>query len=77
MNCNPGKRIVGERKRKQSGHTVNEDGEPQEGKVSLPFNGVPADVWITFSQEHRAALEATACQVGDHLHIEHKHLNIL
>lgn len=58
-----------ERKRQRIGHTVDEDGKPQEGKVTLPLDGVPADVWITFSQEHRTTLETTACEVGDHLQV--------
>lgn len=42
-------------------HTVDKDSKPQKGQVTLPLDGVPADVWITFSQEHRTTLETTAC----------------
>lgn len=51
------------------GHTVDKDSEAQEGEVALPFDGVPADIGVAFSQQHGAALEAAACQVGDHLQV--------
>lgn len=47
--------------------TVDKDGEAQEGEVALPFDGVPADIGVAFSQEHGAALETAARQVSDHL----------
>lgn len=50
-------------------HTVDKDSEAQEGKVPLPFDGVPADVGVALHQKHGAALEATACQIGDHLQV--------
>lgn len=50
--------------------TIAEDGEPQEGEVALSLYGVPAQVWVTFSKQHGTALEATACQVCDHLHTQ-------
>lgn len=52
-----------------TGHTVDKDSEAQEGKVPLPFDGVPADVGVALHQKHGAALEATACQIGDHLQV--------
>lgn len=45
----------------QYSYTINEDSKPQEGKVTLSLNGIPANVGITFSQEHRTTLETTAC----------------
>lgn len=60
------------RTRKRRRRTVDEDGESQEGKVALPFDGVPANVWIAFSQEHWTALEPTACQICNHLRVQHR-----
>lgn len=51
------------------GHTVDKDSKAQEGEVALPFDGVPADIGVAFSQQYGAALEAAACQVGDHLQV--------
>lgn len=50
--------------------TIDEDSEAQEVQVALATTGVPADVWVPFGQEHGAALEATASQVGHHLSVE-------
>lgn len=52
------------------GRTVDKDSEAQEGKIALPFDGVPADIGVTFSQEHGAALETAARQVSDHLQVD-------
>lgn len=53
----------------RSSHTINKDCKAQEGEITLPFYGVPANVRITFSQKHRTALQTTSCQVCDHLQI--------
>lgn len=50
--------------------TIDKDSEAQEVQVTLATTGVPADVWVSFGQEHGAALEATASQVGHHLGVE-------
>ena len=50
--------------------TIDEDSEAQEVQVALATTGVPANVWVPFGQEHGAALEATASQVGHHLSVE-------
>lgn len=60
------------RTRKRRRRTIDEDGKPQERKVALPFDGVPANVWIPFSQEHWTALEPTACQICNHLRVQHR-----
>lgn len=40
--------------------TVHKNSKTQEGQITLSFYGVPANIRIAFSQEHRAALETTA-----------------
>lgn len=60
------------RTRKRRRRTIDKDGESQEGKVALPFDGVPANVWIPFSKEHWTALETTACQICNHLRVQHR-----
>lgn len=50
--------------------TVDKDSEAQEVQVALTAAGVPADIRVSFGQEHRAALKATARQVGYHLGAE-------
>lgn len=53
-----------------SGLTIDKDSKAQEVQVALTTAGVPANVRVPFGQEHGAALEATACQVGHHLGAE-------
>lgn len=48
--------------------TITEDGEPQEGQVAFSLYGVPANVRVTFSNQHGTALQATSRQVHHHLH---------
>ena len=48
-------------------HTVDEDGEAQEGQVALSFHGVPSDVGVPLRHQHEAALKPTPSQVCHHL----------
>lgn len=50
--------------------TIDKNSEAQEVQVALTATRVPANVWVPFGQEHGAALEATARQVGHHLGVE-------
>lgn len=50
--------------------TIDKNSEAQEVQVALTATRVPANVWVPFGQEHGAALEATASQVGHHLGVE-------
>lgn len=50
-----------------SRRTVAEDDKSQEGQVALSLYGVPAEVRVTLSNQHGAALKAASCQVCHHL----------
>lgn len=47
--------------------TVNKHSEAEEVQIALSTTGVPADVRVTFRQQHRAHLQATSSQICDHL----------
>lgn len=53
-----------------SQHTIAEDSKPQEGQVTLSLYRVPAQVWVTLSNQHGTTLQTTTCQVCHHLHIQ-------
>jgi hypothetical protein len=52
---------------KQSSPTITEDSKSEKVKISLSFDGIPPNVWVTLGYQHLATLQSTTSQVANYL----------
>lgn len=52
---------------KKTSPTITEDSKSEKVKVSLSFNWIPPNVWITLRHQQLATLQSTTSQVTNYL----------